>query len=244
MINFAIMNWKIALLVAVITGVVTAIVTAPVANHVAGKVGVSDFEGKRGFAVAFLFIPAGFLGGALLGLLGTKLVHATEWPDFWKALGISVALGQAALFGISGSFLLGIPRPPRIDGKELLLELEVYVPLARITAAAREQDQIRLSLYAGPKDNAYAMIDRSLFREEDGQFIVTAVAPLNSRSYTRTVSFHIQDHTWLAADIELPATPGTEHMAWSALKPMRDARTSGSSSVMSDVRMRYRVVKP
>lgn len=55
--------------------------------------------------------------------------------------------------------------------------------------------------------------------------------------------FHIQDHTWLAADIELPATPGTEHMAWSALKPMRDARTSGSSSVMSDVRMRYRVVE-
>lgn len=237
------MSWKIALLVALITGVVTAIVTAPVADKVTRMHSVSDFEGGRGMLIAFVLIPAGFLGGFALGLLGTKLVHATEWAQFWKAAGLSVAMGQVALFGIAGLSLLSIPRPPVIAGRELALELEVYVPLARITDAAREPDQIRLSLYAGPKDNGYAMIDRSLFREEDGQLIVTAVAPLNSRSYSRTVSFHIQDHTWLAADIELPATPGTEHMAWSALKPMRDARTTGSNTVLSDVRLRYRVVE-
>lgn len=245
MINFATMNWKIALLVAVVTGVITALVAAPVSSHVAGKVGVSDFEGKRGFAVAFIFIPAGFIGGALLGLLGTKLMHATVWPDLWKALGLSVALGQAALFGIAGSFLLGIPRPPRIDGKELMLEVEVHVPLARITPRAREPQQIRMSLYAGREDNSYLNIEPARYREENGQLIVTADGPLNSTAPYRILSFHIEEHTALAFDLNgLPASPTAKDLEWSALAPLREAKSVDGKFANTDVLLRYRVVKP
>lgn len=119
----------------------------------------------------------------------------------------------------------------------------MYVPLERVTLQAKEPDQIRLSLYAGPKDNHYAAIDRSLFREEGGQLVVTAVAALRSRAHARTVSFHIEEHTWLAADIELPASPGEAQTTWSPLEPMREARTSGTDAVNTDVQIRYRVVR-
>jgi MFS family permease len=238
------MSWKIALTVALLTAVVTAIVTAPVADKMTKVHGMSDFEGGRGMAIAFLFIPAGLVGGFLLGLLGTKLVGAVEWSHFWKAAGLSIALGQVALWGISGLSLLGIPRPPLLDGQALALEVEVMVPKARITPRSLKPDQIRLSLYAGPKDNAYATIDRSRFREVDSMLIVHALATLNSQAYGRTISFHIGEGTWLAFDLdELPAKPTAEHFEWSAPKPLRDAKGAGQQSALSDVLLRYRVVK-
>ena len=65
------MSWKIALLVALLNGVITAVVTAPVADRITKLHKVSDREGGRGMAVIFFFVPAGFIGGLLLGLLGT-----------------------------------------------------------------------------------------------------------------------------------------------------------------------------
>ncbi|MCC7503148.1 MAG: hypothetical protein IT229_11505, partial [Flavobacteriales bacterium] len=73
------MSWMIAFVVALLNGVITALVTALVADHLTKLHKVSDREGGRGMAVVFLFVPAGFIGGLLLGLLGTYLVHATEW---------------------------------------------------------------------------------------------------------------------------------------------------------------------
>lgn len=238
------MSWKIALLVALVTGIITAIVTAPVADSVSGKMGVSDFEGKRGFAVAFLFIPAGFIGGALLGLLGTKLVHAMEWADFWKAAGLSILLGQVGLFSIAGLCLLGLPRPPLIGGKELTLDVEVHVPLSRITPRSREPQQIRMSLYAGPDDNNYLTVDTGTFREQRGMLIVPASGPLNSKAVGRTLSFHIEEHTWLAFDLNaLPGSPTEKDFTWSALLPLREARINGGKPAATDVLLRYRVVK-
>lgn len=236
------MSWKIALLVALITAIATAIVTAPVAEKVTGMHGVSDFEGKRGYAIVFLFIPAGFVGGFLLGLLGTKLAGAVEWVQFWKALGLSLLLGQVALFGIAGLSLLGIPRPPTVNGRELALEVEVLVPLDQLTPAARERDGLRMSLYAGSDDNRTVPLDTARYREENGMLIVPAEAGLFSRSSTRILSFHIGDAQWLAFDLALPSKPRADS-TWSEPAPLRDAHTSGSNTKHSNVMLRYRVVE-
>ena len=237
------MSWKIAITVALLTGIITAVITAPVADRITKAHGVSDFEGGRGMMIAFLLIPAGFIGGVLIGLLCTKLVHAVEWAQFWKAAGLSIGLSLVTLFSIAGLSLLTIIRPPLLEGHELTLQLEVHVPLQHITPQSRGKDKIRMSLYARPKDNQYATIDTANYREEDGMFIVTAHAALNSRSFTRTVSFLIEDHTWLAADLELAGSPGEQDLEWTGLMPMREARTSDGQPATTDTRYRYRVVK-
>ncbi|MEZ4790933.1 MAG: hypothetical protein R2811_13040 [Flavobacteriales bacterium] len=236
------MSWKVALVVALLTAVITAIITAPVTDKVTRMHGVSDFEGGRGMLIGFVLIPAGFIGGFLFGLLGSKLVHATEWGQFWKAAGLSILLAQLALLLIAGLSLVSLPRPPRINGQELLLKFEVRVPRHRLPAEALEPNGIRLSLYAGPKDNHYAEIDRGQFREEPDHLLVTAIAPLRSRAFGRVASFHILNDTWLAADITLPARPSEADTSWTSFAPMRDARTAGSDAVLTDVSIRYKVV--
>jgi len=237
------MSWKIALVVALLTGVVTAVVALPLSLKVTQMHKVSDFQGERASFIAFAIIPAAFVTGVVMGLLGTLLVGATGWPQFWQATGASVLMGQVAIFGVAGWSLLSIPSAPKVAGENLALEVEVHVPLARITEGSREPNQIRLSLYAGPKDNNYATIDRALFREENDHLIVTAVAPLLSKSYSRSLSFHIGEDLWLAYDLTgLAATPEGDDFEWSALASLRDARIAGGPAD-SDVRLRWRVVR-
>lgn len=237
------MSWKIALVVALLTAVITALITIPVADKLTKLHGMSDFEGKRGMAIAFLFIPAGLLGGALLGLLGAKLMHATEWIQLWKTVGVSVVMAQVLLFGTAGLSMLSIPSVPKIDGRRVALEVEIRVPLTRITERSREPDQIRMSLYASVDDNEYADIDPSRSEEQDGMLLVKAISELNSVAHQRSLSFHIEESTWLAFDLSaLPGVPTTADMEWSMWKPLRDAHDTSSDPALSDVHLRYRVV--
>ena len=235
------MSWKIALVVALLTAIITALVTAPVADKMSKLHGVSDFEGARGMAIVFVCIPAGFIGGFLLGLLGTKLVHATEWAHFWKAAGLSVLLGQVALFGISALSFLSLPRPLIVRDQRVAIEVEVMVPMAMITPRSREPQQIRMSLYAGDRDNSYVDLDTARYREEGNHLIVPATVPLRSKSSTRILSFHIEESVWLAFDFYLPPTP-LPNDAWSDYAPLRDARSTGGGSQQAEVLLRYRVV--
>lgn len=238
------MSWKIAILVALLTGLITAVVTYPVGDHVSRANGVSDREGARAMGIIFVLVPAGFVGGLLFGLLGTKLVHATEWAHFWKATGASVLMAQVALFSIAGLNMLGIPRPPLLDGQQLALEVEVHVPLERITPGSLAPDQMIMSLYAGPKDNQYAPIDSALTHEENGKLLVTGLAGLYSTSNFRMLSFSIKEHMTLALDpLPIPAKPTAKDLEWTKLMPMREAEVSGTEYTYTDVLVRMRVVK-
>jgi len=134
------MSWKIALVVALLNAIITAVVTIPVADKVTKAHGVSDFEGGRGMAIAFILIPAGF-------------------------------------------------------------------------------------------------------REEHGHLIVPAIASLNSRSYQRSISFHLGDDLWFSTEIELAATPKEADKAWTPLKAMRVTTLSGFDDSPSGILLRYRVVE-
>jgi hypothetical protein len=234
------MSWKIALTVALLSGMVTAIITAPVAYKLTGMHGVSEFEGKRSMYVFFYFVPLAFIGGFLLGLLGTKLQGAVEWAQYWKAAGLSTGLGAAAVLGIGGLSLLSVPRAPVAGGKTMAVEVEVLVPRDMVIPTYRDPYVIRMGLYASDNDNRVVPVDTALFREEQGMLVVPAIAPLYSRSYTRSLSFHLGE-TWLAIDLPLAPEP-TPTDVWSDPAPMRDATTAGESSVWSEVKVRIRVV--
>jgi len=238
------MSWTIALLVALLTGVITALVTAPVADKVTKLLKVSDREGGRGMAVLFFFVPAGLIGGLLLGLLGTFLVHATEWAHFWKAAGVSVLLGQVALFGIAGLTLLGLPNPPKLDGLPLSLEVEVFVPMTRIPGGRLDPKALTMSLYAGPKDNQYADVDAAHIRVENGQFVVPGSVRLNSRAVFRMFSFTVRDTLAVTLDpLALFPSPTAKDLQWTAPTPMRLSEVTGTEYTYTDVKLRFRVVK-
>lgn len=236
------MNWKIALTVALLSAFVTAIVTIPVANYVSQANGVSDQDGGRSMGIFFFLAPVVFVVAFLVGLLGTYLVHATEWAHFWKAIGASLGITMGVLCAIAGYFMLQAPITPVEGGSPLVLEVEVHIPLARVPAHPKELDPMRMSLYAGPRDNQFGSIDTSLNHIENGNLIVRGIAGLNSTSYSRTISFHIDENTWLALDkLTIAAKPSEKDSVWSALMPMRDATIAEPR--YTDVLARVRVSK-
>ena len=236
------MAWKIAIVVALLTAVVTAIVAIPVATYVAQANGVNDQDGGRSMAIFFFLAPVAFVAGLLLGLLGTYLMHATEWAQFLKASGASVGIAMIVIFAIAGFFMLQAPITPEEGGSPLVLQVEVYIPMERVPAIPDELDPMRMSLYAGPRDNSFASIDTALNRTENGKLIVTGHAGLNSTSASRILSFNIDESTWLALyDLPIAATPSGKDSVWSALMPMRDARIAEPH--YTDVLARVRVVK-
>ena len=236
------MSWKIGIVVALLTALITALVTGPVADKLTGMHGVPNVEGRREFSIVFLFMPTAFVVGFLLGLLGTRLVGPTDWMHFWKALGVSVLLGQVALWGVAGLSLLALPRPPVVDGHRLALEMEVRVPRDRLPPEWASPGAVRMSLYAGHRDNHYLGLDPTRFRLEDDALVVPARTVLNSRTPFRSISFLLGAEVWVAHDLPLPATPVPDGI-WSGPWPMRDARDARSKDHPSGATLRYRVVR-
>ena len=237
------MSWKIALTVTLLNAIVIGGLTIPVADHVTKALKVSDREGGRDMLVVFILIPAGIIGGAVLGLVGTKWVGAVEWAQFWKAFGASALLGGVALFGIAGASLLTVIKPPLIDGRELALQLEFFVPAAMAPAGDPKHAGLQVSLYAGDKDNQYSEIDTAGIRTENGYLVVPARAELNSVSHIHMISFGTED-AGISQALELPLSPKpTKHdLKWTERMPMRRAELKNTEYVYTDLLVRYRVV--
>ncbi|MGV9013945.1 MAG: hypothetical protein ACOH13_15245 [Flavobacteriales bacterium] len=236
------MVWKIAIAVALLTAFIVAIMAIPVAMYVAQANGARDQDGGLSMATFFFLAPAVFVATFLVGLWGTYLVHATEWAHFWKATGASLGIAMGVLILIAGYFMLQAPIRPVEGGSPLVLEVEVHIPLARVPVHPSESDPMRISLYAGPRDNQFGSIDTALNRTENDNLIVTGIAGLNSTSSSRSISFYMDEKTWLALDnLPISAKPSEKDSVWSALMPMRDATIAEPQ--YTDVLARVRVVK-
>lgn len=236
------MSWKIAIAVALLTAFVTALTSIIVAEYVSDKCGVSNHDGGRSMGIFFFLGPIAFVVGLLIGLSGSYMMHAVEWAHFWKAVGASVGIAFGAILIIAGYFLLDAPIRPVEGGSPLVLEVEVHIPMVLLPEHREELDPMRISLYAGPRDNSFGSIDTALNRTENGILIVTGQLGLNSTSHARTVSFHVDQNTWLALDhLPIAAKPSEKDSAWSTLLPMRDATIAEPR--YSDVQARVRVVK-
>ena len=240
------MSWKIAIAVALLAAVITALVTAPVADKVTRMMGVPDREGGRGMLVVFILIPAGFIGGLLLGLLATKLMHAVEWSQFWKTTGVALLMSHTALFSIAGLALLSIVHPPMLDGHALALEIEVAVPVRLMPGGRIDPATLKMSLYAGDKDNQYAEIDTAHIVQQEGIALLRAEARLSSKADFRMVYFHTGNEgtDGFALDpLPLPRAPTEKDLQWTERMPMREAKVTDGKYTYTEVMLRYRVVK-
>jgi MFS family permease len=236
------MSWKIAILVAFITALVTGAVTAPVADHVTKAMKVSDMEGGRGYLVVFLILVA-LVGGAIVGVLMTRVAGAVEWHQFWKAQGFALLAGLGLLFAIAGAFLLSVPSKVSMDGHALGLDFEVLVPKELAPKAPVTAEALRMSLYVGPDDNRYVELDTAQLRWVGETLMITGQAALNTVGHGRMLSLIIADSTSYTLDMPLRARPREEDLAWTDPLPMRLSTVAGTGYTYTPITVRYRVVK-
>jgi hypothetical protein len=179
---------------------------------------VSDMEGQRGMAVIFLFGPLGLIIGFLIGVIAALCTRWSGAVGFIKIQGLASLIVIAIAGAVSGLLWLGADKPPKIDGKELVIEFELKIPPAIQIPEGLNDNTIRASLYANNKDNRYASIDLKSMTKQDGYVIVSGTAALMSHSANRLLFASIGNEPGGSQFIDLktlPAAPRKENETWS-----------------------------
>jgi MFS family permease len=179
---------------------------------------VSDMEGQRGMAVIFLFAPLGLVIGFVIGVIAALRTRWSGFVGFIKTQGLSILIVIATAVAVSGLLWLGADKPPKIDGKELVLEFELKIPPAIQIPEELNDYTIRASLYADNKDNRYASIDLKSMTKQDGYVVIAGTTALMSHSANRSLFASIGNEPGGSQFIDLrtlPAAPRKENETWS-----------------------------
>jgi hypothetical protein len=179
---------------------------------------VSDMEGQRGMAVIFLFVPLGLIVSFLIGVIAALRTHWSGFIGFIKTQGLCILIVIAVGAAVSDLLWLGADKPPKIDGKELVLEFELKIPPAMQIPEELNDYTIRASLYANNRDNRYASIDLKSITKQEGCVIVPGTAALMTHSANRSLFISIGNEPGASQFIDLktlPAAPRKENETWS-----------------------------
>jgi len=177
------MRFLRAFSIGVITAVVGMFLAIFASDYLTRLYHVSDMEGQRGMAVIFLFAPLGLVVGFLIGVISALRTRWSGVVGFIKTQGLSIVIVIviAIAAAVSGLLWLGADKPPKIDGKELVLEFELKIPPAIQIPEELNDYTIRASLYDN-KDNRHASIDLKSIRKQDSYVVVSGTAGLMSHS--------------------------------------------------------------
>jgi MFS family permease len=237
------MAWTVALVVALLNGLLCGVAVVPLSFGLMRAHGKVDRDGGMSMGIVFQVAPITFVLAALLGLWGSHLAGATGWEGFWPALGISagIGLGVMGLFALTS--LLGIVRAPKLDGAELLLRVEVTVPRSSLPGGTPDRAEMRLSLYAGDKDNHYGELDLDGIRAVGDHYLIPGQALLRSVSPARMLTLQVAPDTSFVLDMPLAASPGRDDLGWAGPFTTREGRLRDGRLQPTPVTMRYRLEK-
>lgn len=210
------MQWVYAILIGVLTGLVGAAVTAFVADRGMRWYRASNFEGAAGFALVFLWIPAGFIVGLIVGIATARAIGWTSAGWMWAAAGLGPAIMATLVAGTGALAYLGADFPPKLGGRELELDFELRCPPGFAPPPLDEGGvPFHAHLYSGGGRGAGIELDRDAAREADGRLIIPGTTGVNSSRGDRQVSIGWGSESSYYAPIPLPGRPAEADERWS-----------------------------
>ena len=212
------MRFLRAFAIGVITAVAGMFLAIFVSDYLTRLYRVSDMEGQRGMAVIFLFAPLGLIVGFVIGLIVAFRTRMSGFIGFIKAQGLSILITIVLAAAVAAFLWLGADKPPKIDGKELVLEFELKIPPAIQLPAELNDYTVHTSLYANNKENRYANIDLKSATKQDGYVTIQGTVALISHSRDRSLFASIGNGPSASQFIDLrglPSAPSKENETWS-----------------------------
>lgn len=227
----------------VIAGVtaITSVWLAGFAGDVATRaVGVSDFEGGRGYLVVLGLAPLGGLAGLLIGAAAARVGPWRGPAALLTRLSTAVATAAAAIGVVAGLAIASVGSPPQIDGRTLDLQMEIR--LAAGVAVPETHEDLRVAFQTSASDNRYVAVNFDAIRLEGGQAVVPASTGLLSRASRSWLVVTASDGLSQVIDLPLEAEPGAEHLSWSAWIPASRAFDAATVDASRAHAARFRVV--
>lgn len=236
------MSWPASIGVGVLTGLVAGFLAGWIANLAAGWYRMSSFEGASGYFVVAMAL-LGALGGLVLGIAVSRMLSGGTEPGALKALGLSHLVVLGVLGTVGAVSRLRADVPPRLDGEELLVALEIRWPEGQGPRDSVGDGEWSLRLGSSVRNTMRARMTGPFWREdarqEDGRWVVPGAVSLFTSRGRRTLDVlpdGIVDNGWL---IPLPGRPGKAFLEWSAWLPKaRD----GEPPLPDGFRYRFRIV--
>lgn len=234
------MSWFNSFLVAALTGVVGLFSAGFVAAAYAQWYNVSNREGAGGYMI----VGVAILGGLAGGVLGLVMARVLANAGFWKATGCSLGLvlGLAAL--VTLLFYLFADLPPKLDGHELRLQVEIKLPAGQ--AKPTGEGAFTLGSVSNQRQRAAQPGDLHLdqARRENDRWIVPVAAHLFTTRGRRTITAEVAKANLAGFIISLPARPDSAFEQWSEWLPQPRAGESPWPESKAAYRFRVQRILP
>ena len=207
-----------AFFIALFTALVGCVVAFFVGDYLTRVGHMSNMEGGRGMFVVFLCAPLGIFVGFVIGIVSSLLVRRQGAAGFFIAQGWSLLIVCAVTGLVVGVPYLLSDKPPRLGGKELSLEFELRVPPQFSIPDTPSGDSVRVSLYSGNCETAYAFVDwASIKRAPEGGAIIPGRVHLLDHNPARSL-FTVVGNDPMAGQfitLKLSSNPRPEDEQWS-----------------------------
>ena len=212
------MNFFASALIAVLSGAVALLCANLIASACAHWYSVSTFEGAAAYFVLGIAFYGG-IAGCIIGFVTTRFVDPAFGVGFGRALGTSLAI-ELGVAGIATALCWSLADiPPRIDGRRLMLQVELRMPAGVTNSPTAETNKARFTFgsvvrHAQRKswDGKFKWAEARL---ENGRWIIPAEVLLFTTRGYRAVDFNIGDRSLGGFLLPVPAHPGKKFEQWS-----------------------------
>jgi len=235
------MRWPPALLIGLICAVLGTVLGLFLGDAITKAYRVSNFEGQRGYAVVFLFGPAGLLLGLIIGIVTARVSAGVGSAHFFKTQGLALLVTGVVAGGVSGLALLLADRPPKLGGNELNLEFEIRIPTDQPVPEDLEAAELRVSFYENAKNNRLAELAFDQVTRDSAFVTVPGTAWIGSHSIYRMLSAGFGSGDSHVFEIRLPPGPTQADTAWTEWTKTRDPLGQSEARTGERYQVRYRV---
>ena len=211
------MNWFASIGVGLLAAPVVGLIAGTAAAVAAEWLRVPNREGAAGFfAVAIALL--GVIIGLILGILFARGVLLPP-ASFMKSLGLTIGSCLVLSLAFVGIVRLSADLPPKIDGEQLELLIELRCP-AGVTIPSSGNDEstsryVTFLRLASGDTRGYASLELKEARIEDGRQIIPATLPIETSAARKLLSVRLDDERNLLFALEFGSRPRDQDFQWS-----------------------------
>jgi hypothetical protein len=215
-------SWLATFGIAVISGVAGLVGVGWLANQCVRWYHVSHVEGGAGYFVAELAL-AGALGGFVIGLVCARRAKRDGDPRFPRGLGLGLTW-VLGLVTVATGLAYGLAdHPPMIDGKSLVVEVELRTPDEYPLLTESGFTPLVAVLNRGGRSRGSNVAESDAARRDGRRRIVSIVVPLETSSDHKRLWVSWSRGLTMGFSLDVPGQPTGADFTWSGWRRPSDS---------------------
>jgi hypothetical protein len=235
-------SWLLSIVVGLASAVTGFVGAWIVAVLCVGWYRVSSFEGEAGYFVVLLAL-LGMVVGFAVGIGCARIAVRRGIAKFRQALalGVGATAGLVLLAGLVSRLFADLP--PRIDGHDLELSIELRGPKGFVVPQPRDggyPPEAEVVVFDG-RSQPTGELRLAEAKQVDGRWIVTATVPLDTSASQKFLRAYLNEDYNLLFPLPLRSHPDERDREWSAWVEAGWPADKPKPAPGASFTMRYRV---